>query len=223
MSGTMFLSDEQTGKYIKLLCAQHLTGHLSEKDMLKICKTYDEDIWKKFKKDDTGKFFNERLELEIFKRKEYSKSRSDNRKGHKETDTKKVIPKKDMSKTSNSYVKHMEDENEDENGIVDEKGIEERKANFITGISLFRTQYTDKMLNEFCGYWTEHSQGAKKMRFELQKFFDLNRRLKTWQANESKFKNNGKSTTTEDRGREQAAIVDYFNAKYGFDTAKRNQ
>ena len=93
------MTDEQIGKYIKLLCYQHQMGHLSERDMLKICKTYDEDIFSKFEKDQDGLFFNARLSQEVEKRKAYSESRRQNR------------TKKDMNNISNSYVKHMENEN----------------------------------------------------------------------------------------------------------------
>lgn len=106
--GTNLFTDEQVGKYIRLLCQQHQSGHLSEKDMLKICKTHDEDIWRKFLKDDDGLYYNERLEIEHKKRQNYSKSRSENR-SNKGTKVKPVKKKK----TSKSYVRHMENENED--------------------------------------------------------------------------------------------------------------
>lgn len=99
LSGTMFFTDEQVGKYIRLLCAQHQTGHLEEKHMIFICKGHDEDIWKKFTKDENGCYFNERLEIEINKRKAYSLSRSANKSG-------KTKPKK-PKKTSKSYDDHM--------------------------------------------------------------------------------------------------------------------
>tara|TARA_R100001369_G_scaffold6156_8_gene16728 strand:- start:2327 stop:3025 length:699 start_codon:yes stop_codon:yes gene_type:complete len=105
LTGTMFLTNEQIGKFIKLLCVQHQKGRLREKDMLKICKTYDEDVFEMFKKDDENLFYNERLEVEVNKRKAYSESRRNNRK-------KKTVTPKNTSKT---YVKHMEDENENEN------------------------------------------------------------------------------------------------------------
>lgn len=102
-SGTQFFSDEQLGKYIRLLCAQHQLGHLKEKHMIHICKSYDEDIWEKFTKDDAGLFYNERLEFEITKRKKYSESRADNRNSHK---NQKVTIKKEPKK-ENTYVNHM--------------------------------------------------------------------------------------------------------------------
>jgi hypothetical protein len=99
LTGTALMTDEQIGKYIKLLCYQHQMGHLSERDMLKICKTYDEDIFSKFEKDQDGLFFNARLSQEVEKRKAYSESRRQNR------------TKKDMNNICNSYVPHMENEN----------------------------------------------------------------------------------------------------------------
>lgn len=103
LTGTTLMSNEQVGKYIRLLCLQHQRGILTEKDMLKICQTYDEDIYEKFVKTDEG-YFNERMREEFDKRKNYSASRSNNRKG-----------KKDMNDISKSYVKHMENENESDN------------------------------------------------------------------------------------------------------------
>jgi hypothetical protein len=79
LSGTMLMSDEDVGKYIRLLCLQHQKGHLNEKEILKICKEFNEDIFSKFKKDEEGKYFNERLEEEANKRKAYSESRRNNR------------------------------------------------------------------------------------------------------------------------------------------------
>ena len=109
LSGTMFFTDDQVGKYIRLLCAQHLTGHLKENHMIFICKSFDKDIWDKFIKDEQGLYYNERLELEIIKRRNYSESRSNNKKG-------KI---KKPKKTSKSYDDHMGNENENEN-IFDE-------------------------------------------------------------------------------------------------------
>ena len=79
LSGTMLMSDEEIGQYIKLLCLQHQKGHLKEKDILNICHSYNEDIFSKFKKDEEGNYYNERLEYEANKRKAYSESRRNNR------------------------------------------------------------------------------------------------------------------------------------------------
>ncbi len=113
LTGTALMSDEQVGKYIKLLCYQHQKGHLTERDMLKICSTHDEDILCKFEKDENGLYYNVRLQQEVEKRKAYSESRRQNR------------IKKDMNNISNSYDKHMENENE--NVIVNRNSIKNKK------------------------------------------------------------------------------------------------
>lgn len=77
--GTMTMDYEQKGKYIQLLCLQHQNGHLSEKQMLLVCGSYDEDIFSKFEKDEEGKYYNERMEEESIKRRKFTESRRNNR------------------------------------------------------------------------------------------------------------------------------------------------
>jgi len=83
MTGTMFFTDEQVGKYIRLLCAQHLHGHLSKKHMLTICNSHDKDIFNKFILDSDGLYYNKRLDEEINKRKNFTESRRTNALGKK--------------------------------------------------------------------------------------------------------------------------------------------
>lgn len=108
-TGTQFFSDEQVGKYMRLLMAQHQHGHLTENQVIFICKSYDNHVMSKFKKDSNGLWFNERLEIEVNKRKNYVDSRGRNKEGK----TKEKI-------ISNSYDYHMENRNE--NGIKLNKG-----------------------------------------------------------------------------------------------------
>ena len=68
ISGSQFLSDDQCGKYIRALCAQHQHGHLTEKQLQQIIKN-DFEVSEKFKKDESGLFYNERMKIEIDKRK----------------------------------------------------------------------------------------------------------------------------------------------------------
>lgn len=127
-TGTQFFTDEQVGKYLRLLIAQHQHGHLSEKQVLMICKTFDKELMLKFEKDSTGNFFNQRLEDEILKRKSFSESRKLNRLGK----TKKTKQhKKNISLTS---VNDMENENENENINKKEKEnkVEIEKSVFAT-------------------------------------------------------------------------------------------
>lgn len=111
LTGTITMTDEQIGKYIKLLCYQHQKGILTERDMMVICKTYDEDIWSKFIKTDEG-YYNQRMKDEADKRKNYSESRRQNKL--------KANKSKDILNISSSYVEHMENENENINEDIND-------------------------------------------------------------------------------------------------------
>ena len=101
-TGTQFFTDEQVGKYLRLLMAQHQHGHLSEKHMMHICKSYDSEIWAKFSQDQDGNFYHKRLEEEIIRRRNFSESRAKNKLGKT----------KNPKNTSKSYDNHMETETE---------------------------------------------------------------------------------------------------------------
>jgi hypothetical protein len=60
-----------------------------------------------------------------------------------------------------------------------------RKQSFKEDV--FNSEYLTELCEEFFDYWTEPNKSKTKMRFELQKTWDLNRRLKTWYNNEKKF------------------------------------
>jgi uncharacterized protein YdaU (DUF1376 family) len=105
--GTSFMTNEQVGMYARLLAHQHQNGHLSEEQMMQICKTYDKDVFLKFVQDDDGLYYNERMDEEINKRRKYSESRRMNRLSKKD--------KKDMSNICQSHEEHMENENENIN------------------------------------------------------------------------------------------------------------
>ena len=80
--------------------------------MLNICKTYDEQIFEKFTKDNDGFYYNERLERETARRKNFCESRRSNKLGLK---TKNNI--------CSTYVEHMETETENENKDIFHKGL----------------------------------------------------------------------------------------------------
>lgn len=154
LSGTMLMTDEEIGQYIKLLCLQHQKGHLKEKDMLNICKTYNEDIFSKFIKDEEGNYYNERLEYEANKRKAYSESRRNNRK--KKEKTKPY--EEDMKNICNSYEEHMGNENININkNIINNKDNrkrgskgkkEEEKIHFAEFVSMTNAEY-DKLVSTY--------------------------------------------------------------------------
>jgi len=63
--------------------------------------------------------------------------------------------------------------------------LEERKRKFVETVSIqFIHEYGEAMKTAFCSYWCEHNPKGFKMRYEMQKVFDISRRLKTWKQNE---------------------------------------
>jgi len=94
--GTEFMSAEEVGCFVRLLCHQADKGKLTEKHILSICRAYgfSDSVREKFKVDSEGLFYNERLRFEVEKRKLYSESRRKNAK---------------------AYALHMENENTNEN------------------------------------------------------------------------------------------------------------
>jgi len=79
INGTMFMTNEQTGKYIKLLCHEHQNGGLIDKDDFNNFVGDDKKLRAKFIETDDG-FFNEKLMSEIEKRKVKSENMSANAK-----------------------------------------------------------------------------------------------------------------------------------------------
>ena len=178
LTGTMFMDDEQVGKFIRLMCAQHQKGRLSEKDMLKICGTHDADIFEKFERDEAGNYFNTRLEQEVDKRKAYSESRRNNRK-----------KKEDMLITSSSYVQHMENENENEDIIEDrviDKQIEGKPKRFVKPtIEQLESYMEERGMNNVANRFYDHyeSNGWKVGKNPMK---DWKASVRTWEPNHKK-------------------------------------
>lgn len=114
--GTMTLNRRQKGCYMDLLCAQFNTGHLSL-DAIKTVLGNDFAEWgvlqKKFKLDDDGLFFNERLLFEKTKRKDFSEK--EKLKSGKQSD--RVKKRWDKYQTDTTVLPIIENRNEIEDVI----------------------------------------------------------------------------------------------------------
>ena len=75
----------------------------------------------------------------------------------------------------------------DDSARPSSKGIEDRKHDFGLSLIPFVDKYGKEMVREFFDYWTEHNDNGRKMRFEMEKIFNVSRRLATWKKNEDKF------------------------------------
>lgn len=96
---------------------------------------------------------------------------------------------------------------------------EARAQKFYNRLLDYLDKYGAAMLREFYDYWTESNEGGALMRYEMERVFDLSRRLATWEKR-SKPKNGGNygtnnyKTATERLRDEYADTLDSVLAKY---------
>jgi uncharacterized protein YdaU (DUF1376 family) len=210
-TGTQFFSDEQVGKYMRMLMAQHQHGHLSDDQVKFICKSYDNQVMSKFKKDSAGLWFNERLEEEILKRRNFVNSRSKNKSGK----TKEKI-------TSKSYDLHMENGNRNEDGLnkgeVDFSDYEHWTEDVIKGNDWL---FTDKLRNlnihvngQLSEYARSHlallAQYPKKQPSDQNKF-----RISLIAHIEDKQKNGSGKQQTDKGTAHTAGLMESYKQHYG--------
>ena len=67
------------------------------------------------------------------------------------------------------------------------KTLNDRKIEFGILVKNYVGTYNDDMCKRFFNYWTESNVNGKKMRFEMEKVFDLKRRLATWAKNDKEW------------------------------------
>lgn len=128
LSGVQDLTMEERGQYITLLCLQHQKGHLTAK-LIGLVGVAP-DVLAKFQHDESGLYFNKRLDIEIEKRKLHSEKqrqkaldRWEKYKGNTKTDAAAYAQNMPLE---NENV--IENENEVENVIVIEKGGKPEKS-----------------------------------------------------------------------------------------------
>jgi hypothetical protein len=198
--GCADMTMEERGQYITLLCLQHQKGHLSAKAiMLGIGLPPDKipDVMRKFKTDIDGLFYNERLEQEAVKKSKYIQHQIDNvnKRWHPDTGESdngidlvntKDIPLEIEIEIRNSN-KNIEEEKEINKKEKNLRLLNERKKQFAVQISQFKSQYPDNMLLKFYNYWSEMNKSGTQMRYEMEKTWELARRLTTWASRDNDF------------------------------------
>jgi len=65
--------------------------------------------------------------------------------------------------------------------------IEKRKKIFYDTCAEFVSKYDRVIIREFYEFWTELNRSKTKMRFEMQKTFEVSKRLATWARNDNHF------------------------------------
>jgi len=69
---------------------------------------------------------------------------------------------------------------------LNKRKLEPRRQAFIEELRKYQGMYSRELLNAFYLFWTEPNKSYTKMRWELQKTWSLELRLKTWYNNDIK-------------------------------------
>lgn len=119
-----------------------------------------------------------------------------------ENGTKPKIKQNVSKEVANENVNDNDNENVNENNNIllvketkPKKSIEDRKTDFKNKVyEIMIVEGIDiNLTKEFFNYWTEPNQSKTKLKFELEKTYDISRRISTWVKNNEKFNNNNKS------------------------------
>lgn len=109
LGGTMGMTFEEKGAYIELLMLQFNRGHMTSHMIAQTVGQLWDTVKDKFIKDESGLFYNVRLEDEQNKRKLFTDSRKNNKLGTNQ-----------HTKKGGHMSSHMEDENEDINMLYED-------------------------------------------------------------------------------------------------------
>ncbi len=71
--------------------------------------------------------------------------------------------------------------------VTETEKLEKRKTAFGYSLKTFENQYSKPMLTDFFRYWTEKNKSGTKMKWELEKTFEVELRLMTWAKRDKNF------------------------------------
>ncbi len=99
----------------------------------------------------------------------------------------------------NRNTKNTDNDNDNDididNDIIKEK-IYKKEIAFKKSIEPFIERYGEKTCQDFFLYWTEPNKSKTKLKYEMEKTWDISRRLARWEQNKKDFNGNGKTEIT---------------------------
>jgi hypothetical protein len=117
--GTMAFTDDQVGKYVRILCYQHQHGFIEPEVMRRLCGGIEDlMILAKFKVSAEGFYYNQRLEDERVKRETHKKRQSDNAAMRWHKSGIKPASSRHIPNPYQTHAKPMPLEDEDVNTVV---------------------------------------------------------------------------------------------------------
>jgi hypothetical protein len=138
--------------------------------------------------------------------------------------------KQNISEKKQNESKEVANDNDNDNDNVNDnlllkkepkikKSLEERKNEFgekVFEIMIIDGVHDKNLTKDFFDYWTEPNQTKTKLRFEMEKTYDISRRLSTWVKNNDKFSVNKKvgNYATETRTTSQNDAKEQFRRNF---------
>lgn len=86
--------------------------------------------------------------------------------------------------------------------------LSKRRDAFVNTLRPYVEFYGKDMVNEFFSYWSEPNKSGTKMRFELEKTWDVSRRLSRWANNNFRNKGKAKDDAATSARRESVSVYD---------------
>lgn len=178
---------------IQKLCAGNATA-LNPLCDEKIIEVIDGNIFIKFLSEQLNEFEDVSKQNSKNAKEGWEKRRKQKEESERNATALKSQSENDAIREDKSKEEEIKEEKKIEDILLKKEtkqNIIQRKEKFKNDLMPYKEKYESKMLNEFYSYWTEHGEKDKKMRFEKETSFAIERRLGTWKSNENKFVKNG--------------------------------
>lgn len=179
LTGVSDLTFEERGQFITLLCLQHQKGRLTKKMIDLVSSNISNDVLLKFKIDESGLYYNERLEVEAKKREEHANKQRERALSGWENRKKAIINNSHGNATALATAMPLENdnviENKDLNRCLSSEISEGLNPDFVNYINYTMTRNQPiELLEEYAGKRDCYFQ----LILNLQAFQKLRKNLK---------------------------------------------
>ena len=197
LGGTMGMTFEEKGAYLELLMLQFNRGHMTTHMIGHTVGQLWVKIQDKFIQDAEGLWYNERLDLEKERRKTFTESRRNN-----------VLGKNQHTKNKETEVGHMTTHMI---GRMENVNIDVNKRDLLLDNIKEYKELLGESYDEFIDYWCEPNKNGK-LRYELEKFFDVKRRVNTWIKNKLRYANTKTFNATASSQQRMATLKEWVHS-----------
>ena len=104
----------------------------------------------------------------------------------------KRLKDKGLQRVSHTLKDKDKDKVKDKVKVKDKESREKEFSDLVKKKAVEVENISDEQINNFIYYWSESNEGGKKMKFEMQKTFDVKRRLVKWRDNNIEWGKTGK-------------------------------